>query len=61
MVLADKGDTSRQDKSCGILYGTLRDAAYKLRSLAEKERTLHKKNGKWDIDDETLQVTENRS
>lgn len=50
-VLADKGDDSRQDRSCGVLYGTLRDAAYKLRGLAEQEINLHKSTGLWDIDE----------
>ncbi len=50
MLLADQGDGNRQDISCGVLYGTLRDAAYKLRKLAEEERTLHQNNDIWDID-----------
>lgn len=50
MVLADAGDAARKDRSCGILYGTLRDAAYKLRSLAENEKRQHQKNGIWDDD-----------
>ncbi len=49
MVLADLGDSHRCDKSCGILYGTLRDTAYKLRSLAEKEKELHIEQDIWDI------------
>jgi hypothetical protein len=36
--LADKGDADREDTGCGILYGILRDAAYKLRRLAEEEK-----------------------
>lgn len=48
MVLADEGDSVRKDASCGVLYGTLRDSAYKLRELAEKERELHKEKGFWD-------------
>jgi len=51
IVLADKGDDSRRDRSCGVLYGTLRDAAYKLRGLAEQEINLHKSTGLWDIDE----------
>ncbi len=51
MVLADVGDRDRQDSSCGVLYGTLRDAAYKLRSEAEKERSLHMEMGLWDVDE----------
>jgi hypothetical protein len=50
MLLADRGDESRQDRSCGVLYGTLRDSAYKLRSLAEQEIDVHKHTGLWDED-----------
>ena len=53
MLLADKGDECRQDRSCGVLYGTLRDSAYKLRSLAEQEIDLHKDTGLWDVDENT--------
>lgn len=48
MSLADEGDAHRRDVSCGILYGTLRDAAYKLRTLAEREITTHKESGYWE-------------
>ncbi len=51
MVLADQGDSHRCDKSCGILYGTLRDTAYKLRNLAEREKEQHQDQGIWDIDE----------
>lgn len=51
MVLADQGDSNRQDRSCGVLYGTLRDAAYKLRRLAEEEKQTHQDNGIWDIEE----------
>jgi acetolactate synthase-1/2/3 large subunit len=36
--LADQGDTAREDNGCGILYGVLRDSAFKLRKLAESEK-----------------------
>jgi hypothetical protein len=51
MLLADRGDEYRQDISCGVLYGTLRDSAYKLRSLAEQEIDIHKSTGLWDVDE----------
>ncbi len=38
---ADYGDKYRKDAGCGVVYGTLRDNAYKLRKLAEKELELH--------------------
>jgi hypothetical protein len=50
MMLADEGDHERKDRSCGVLYGTLRDMAYKLRRLAEEERALHLDEGVWDVD-----------
>ncbi len=45
LALADEGDAVRQDAGCGVLYGVLRDSAYKLKHLAEAERQAHlKKN-----------------
>ena len=45
--LANRGDENREDTGCGILYGVLRDSAYKLRRLAEKEKDAHIRKGKW--------------
>jgi hypothetical protein len=28
--LADQGDADREDTGCGVLYGVLRDAAFKI-------------------------------
>ena len=50
MLLADKGDQDREDEGCGVMYGTLRDAAFKLRKLAEKEREEHILADCWDCD-----------
>ena len=47
MLIADEGDEHRGDVGCGVLYGTIRDYAYKIRSLAELEITEHKKQGIW--------------
>ena len=47
MILADQGDASRDDVGCGVVFGTLRDCAYKIRALAESEISEHKKQGKW--------------
>ena len=46
MTLADQGDAARQDVGCGVLYGTLRDCAYKIRALAQAELAEHKKTQK---------------
>jgi hypothetical protein len=50
LALADEGDRDRDDDSCGIVYGVLRDAAYQIRKLAEQECEKHKTTGKWDED-----------
>lgn len=50
LALADEGDLDRLDDSCGILYGILRDMAYRLRKQAEEECEKHKQNGKWQIE-----------
>ncbi len=39
--LADRGDEDRTDAGCGIVYGTLRDSAYKMRRMAKTELQKH--------------------
>lgn len=41
LALANQGDGQRQDPSCGVIYGLLRDSAYKLGSLARQESERH--------------------
>ena len=48
--LAEKGDVDREDTGCGILYGIMRDSAYKLKKLAELEKDKHIKKGWWKED-----------
>lgn len=40
--LADQGDDMREDVNCGVLYGTIRDSAYKIRAMAQAELQEHK-------------------
>lgn len=47
MRLADQGDADREDVGCGVLYGMLRDAAYKLLRIAEEEKRRHQAKGWW--------------
>jgi hypothetical protein len=47
LALADKGDEEREDSGCGIMYGVIRDSAYKIKQLAEKERNAHMRKGWW--------------
>jgi hypothetical protein len=46
LALADEGDRDRVDDSCGILYGILRDSAYRLRTLTEQECRRHEQVGR---------------
>jgi hypothetical protein len=45
--LANQGDADREDTGCGVLYGVLRDSAYKILQLAEEEKERHKAKGWW--------------
>lgn len=45
--LADQGDADREDTGCGVLYGVLRDSAYKLWHMAEAEKQKHQNKGGW--------------
>ncbi len=45
--LADDGDAVREDTECGVLFGFIRDAAFKIREMAESERLTHIKKGWW--------------
>lgn len=46
--LANKGDEDRNDSSCGVLYGILRDTAFKLQQMAKEEKQRHIENHKWE-------------
>ncbi len=45
--LADRGDVVREDNGCGVLYGVLRDSAFRIKHLAETEKEVHIKKGWW--------------
>ncbi len=44
--VADEGDATRKDVGCGVLYGVLRDSAYRIRKLAEAEQEAHSRKGR---------------
>jgi len=54
VILADEGEAAMEDDGCGVLYGVVRDCAYKIRSEAEREREAHKARGIWDSSDSDL-------
>ena len=45
--LSDEGDSVREDTNCGVLYGVIRDSAYRIKRMAEDERDAHIKKGWW--------------
>lgn len=47
-ILADEGEASSKDDGCVVLYGVIRDCAYKIKGRAEREREVHKVLGIWD-------------
>lgn len=47
LALANSGDDHRNDSSCGVMYGMLRDYGYKLQSMAQREKQKHMENNKW--------------
>jgi len=52
--IADMGDIEREDNGCGILYGVLRDSAYKVKKLAEREKEKHIEKGWWTEESDSL-------
>jgi len=48
VVLAEKGEAESSDNGCAVLFGVLRDCAYKIRKEAERERKAHQAIGNWD-------------
>jgi hypothetical protein len=47
IALADQGDADREDVGCGVLYGIIRDSAYKIKKMAEDEKRRHQEKGWW--------------
>lgn len=50
LTIADKGDLDREDDGCGVVYGVVRDSAYKIKKITENEIEKHKRNGNWEND-----------
>jgi hypothetical protein len=48
IILADDGERDSQDDGCVLLFGIIRDCAYKIKKEAEQERERHITLGKWD-------------
>lgn len=48
IILADEGEGSADDDGCVLLYGIVRDSAYRIRHEAEREREAHIVKGVWE-------------
>jgi len=48
IMLASQGEDDSCDDSCVLLYGIVRDCAYKIRGVAEREKRAHQSEGRWD-------------
>jgi hypothetical protein len=48
VILADEGEACAEDDTCVVLYGIIRDCAYRIRREAEKERDSHIEKGAWE-------------
>ncbi|MDP6523648.1 MAG: hypothetical protein QGH15_05445 [Kiritimatiellia bacterium] len=46
-ILADEGEAASKDDGCAVLYGVVRDCAYKMRAQAKKEKMSHQASGLW--------------
>ena len=44
-ILSDEGEAESSDYGCAVLYGIIRDSAYKIRKVAEAELEAHKTAG----------------
>jgi hypothetical protein len=49
LELANQGDADREDVGCGVLYGIIRDSAYKIKQIAEDEKRRHQEKGWWTV------------
>ena len=48
IMLASQGEADSCDESCMALYGIVRDCAYKIRGVAEREKLAHQARGRWE-------------
>ena len=54
IILADEGEQDSTDDSCVVLYGIIRDSAYRIKAEAERERSRHVEKGTWAVPAEEM-------
>ena len=47
IILADDGERDSEDDGCILLYGIIRDCAYRIKQDAESEINRHREGGRW--------------
>jgi hypothetical protein len=45
--LADDTDAETADNGCTVVGGVMRDCAYQIRAMAQREQEVHKRRGLW--------------
>ena len=48
IILSDSGEAHCRDNGCALLYGVIRDSAYRIKKEAERERDSHIEKGIWE-------------
>ncbi|MBN1556885.1 MAG: hypothetical protein JW951_01920 [Lentisphaerae bacterium] len=59
MILADEGEAESRDDGCQVLYGVIRDCAYRIRKRAGSEKEFHKLMGLWDNPEDRVSAQAN--
>lgn len=48
-MLADQAEERCEDDGCSVVCGVIRDCAFKIRGMAERERAMHQRRGLWRV------------
>ncbi len=56
IILSDEGEAQSTDNGCALLYGVIRDCAYRIRSEAEREKEQHMEQGNWEQNGKTHHI-----
>lgn len=48
--LADEGESETRDDGCAVLFGVIRDCAYKIKTQAEREKQARQARGMWEAE-----------
>lgn len=57
IILADQGEAGCCEYSSTVLFGVVRDCAYKIKARAEEERDRLKMMGNWESQSDCQEVT----